>query len=189
MNDINDNVKQLALRCSNIVGEFENMCFYMNLCHVLVEHKQQSPIEQMFEASVRTLIKILGMEVNSFRRNTESGEIELSCPRINITPQYEIGKYRVDYFLSQSGYDAILKKDSGEKKLVVELDGHAFHDKDEKQRRYEKARDRYLQKQGLTVFRYTGSEIFKNPFNAAIECMLFFGVYMTEEQMRAVVEV
>lgn len=54
---------------------------------------------------------------------------------------------------------------------VVELDGHEWHDRNEKQRRYEKQRDRYMQARGFRVARYTGSEIVKDPYKAAANAL------------------
>jgi len=55
----------------------------------------------------------------------------------------------------------------------VECDGHEFHDKDKKQRSYEKARDRYLQKEGYAVLHFTGSDIVSSPVFAATEVVSF----------------
>lgn len=74
---------------------------------------------------------------------------------------YQIDNYRVDFLL----------KKVGGKPLVVELDGHDFHETDEKQRRYEKTRDRYLVSNGYQVIHYTGKEVTDDPFKPAIECL------------------
>lgn len=48
-----------------------------------------------------------------------------------------------------------------DKKVVVELDGHNYH-KTKEQRTNDAERQRYLQKNGFTVVRFTGSEINKD---------------------------
>lgn len=47
--------------------------------------------------------------------------------------------------------------------LVVELDGHDFHERTKEQARRDKSRDRELQMLGCDVFRFTGSEVWKEP--------------------------
>lgn len=63
------------------------------------------------------------------------------------------------------------------KSLIVECDSQEFHERTEKERRYEKARDRHLLSMGYKVFHYTGSEICKDPIGVAIEIL----VYLTED--------
>lgn len=51
--------------------------------------------------------------------------------------------------------------------LVVECDGHDFHEKTKEQAKRDKSRDRDLQAAGITVLRFTGSEIY-NDINQCI---------------------
>lgn len=85
---------------------------------------------------------------------------------ISIIPQKKIGKYRVDFLVN-----AYTREEEPKliKQVVVECDGHSFHEKTKEQARHDKERDRYLQAQGYTVLRYTGSEIFQNAGNCADE--------------------
>lgn len=78
-----------------------------------------------------------------------------------IIPQLQIDKYRVDFFLTNA-----YAKDV---KLIVECDGHDYHERTKQQAQRDKARDRHFQKEGYTVLRYTGSEIFRSPFKCAAE--------------------
>ena len=71
----------------------------------------------------------------------------------------------------------VRKVEEGLRPLVVELDGHAFHDKDKRQRSYEKARDRYLVQQGLRVLHFTGSDVVADPHKVAYEVLEMLGVY------------
>lgn len=83
---------------------------------------------------------------------------EENYKRIKIFPQKKIGKYRVDFKV---------KGDRSE--LIVECDSQMWHEKDEKQRRYEKERDRYLQSKEYKVFHYTGKELMSQPLLPAVE--------------------
>jgi very-short-patch-repair endonuclease len=78
-----------------------------------------------------------------------------------LMPQAQIGPYRVDFLL-------LCKLDMSDHiyRFVVECDGHDFHQATKEQVRRDKVRDRYLAREGYTVLRFTGSEI----FNDAIRC-------------------
>lgn len=69
-----------------------------------------------------------------------------------LDPQVEIGNYRVDFEL-------INHKD---KKIIVECDGHEFHQKSKQQVEKDNQRERDLKKLGYEVVRFSGSEIFKD---------------------------
>lgn len=55
------------------------------------------------------------------------------------------------------------------KMFVVECDGHEFHEKTKEQVQHDKARERELIAEGFTVIRFSGSEIYNNPFSRARE--------------------
>jgi very-short-patch-repair endonuclease len=85
-----------------------------------------------------------------------------------INSQYEImcssKKYRVD-FLICSIYQG------KEFKIVVECDGHEFHEKTKQQAIRDKKRDRDLTKNNYTILHFTGSEIWKDPYLCAREAL------------------
>lgn len=83
---------------------------------------------------------------------------------IYVYPQHKVGKYRVDFLINHQHRDE-------SQQIIVELDGHEFHDKNKKQRAYEKARDRYLAQQGYKIFHYTGSEVYSDPYGVAEEVL------------------
>ena len=74
-----------------------------------------------------------------------------------LQPQYPIGKYRTDFAIASA-------------KLAIEIDGHAYHSSKE-QRTYDAQRDRAFTVEGWTVIRFTGSEVFKQPEQCAIEAL------------------
>lgn len=80
-----------------------------------------------------------------------------------IFPQVAIGPYRVDFLVHCP--DAIAAG------LVVECDGHDFHEKTKEQAARDKARDRFLTQMGFRILRFTGSEVWKAPIPCALEVM------------------
>jgi very-short-patch-repair endonuclease len=83
----------------------------------------------------------------------------------SIFPQAKIGDYRVDFLLLHS------KGLEGVGGIVIECDGHEFHEKTKEQAAKDKARDRDLQERGYKVFRFSGSEIWRDPFACAREVL------------------
>lgn len=100
---------------------------------------------------------------------------------IRIQPQANIGDYRVDLLLRFSGSrhqkiepelprtKTLWQEVPIESKVIVECDGHEYHERTKEQARKDKSRDRKLQSIGYPVYRYTGSEIYGDPFSCASE--------------------
>lgn len=110
-----------------------------------------------------------------------------------IKPQTKIGEYRVDFLLQ---YRTIFPKIENQKiirdfesckQLIIECDGHEFHEKTKEQSKRDKERDRLMQSMGYLVFRYTGSEIWNDAFKCASESIRAI-IDSTEEDARKVSE-
>jgi very-short-patch-repair endonuclease len=113
----------------------------------------------------------------------------LKIPRENfesyliIAPQVQIATYRVDFLLTlvvhiidevelpqgvaghQDAFGRVVKE------VVVECDGHEFHDRTKQQASRDRRRDRELQLRDLAVVRFTGSDIFRDPFQCASDAL------------------
>ena len=69
-------------------------------------------------------------------------------------------EYRADFYI----------RDEEEKvKLIIECDGHDFHEKTKEQAKRDKRRDRQFQTHGYKIMRFTGQEIYTDPFQCAKE--------------------
>jgi very-short-patch-repair endonuclease len=81
---------------------------------------------------------------------------ELDCD-VHCQAPIQIGdkSYRADFLLSDS--------ERPDLKIVVETDGHDFHERTKEQAARDKQRDRAMAIAGYHVLRFTGSEVFKNP--------------------------
>ncbi|MBV2144218.1 DUF559 domain-containing protein [Falsochrobactrum sp. TDYN1] len=90
-----------------------------------------------------------------------------------LQPQVQIGNYRVDFVLSAwtSGYVYSAHKRSTTepywRKLVIECDGHEYHERTKEQASKDRSRDRDLTNLGFDVFRFTGSELWRDPWECA----------------------
>lgn len=54
-------------------------------------------------------------------------------------------------------------------RIVVECDGHDYHERTKEQAAHDRRRDREMQSAGYKVFRFTGSEIFRDALKCADE--------------------
>lgn len=86
----------------------------------------------------------------------------LDACMVQVLPQLNVTPYRVDFALKVRGPDRAHL-------YVVECDGHAYHEKTKQQAAHDKRRDRFLQRAGWKVLRFTGSEICGDPQKCAQE--------------------
>lgn len=150
------NVIQFLTDASKTFGrhkEEEFSQFMWSLCQDHIE----SPIEQLFMVAINLVSEVNQVEISfGEAMRADAGGALL------LVPQCRIGKYKIDFALRYA-----FKPDP--KTVCIELDGHDFHDRNEIQRRYEKARDRFLTANGYAVLHYTGTEVFRDPIGVALE--------------------
>lgn len=84
-----------------------------------------------------------------------------------LIQQARIGNYRADFYLEafdviDPGPDATVAPKPWIR-LVIECDGHDFHERTKEQARSDKRRDRWFQTHGISVLRFAGSEIWADP--------------------------
>lgn len=95
---------------------------------------------------------------------------------IFLAPQVQVGEYRVDFVIGRcSDFDKPLRC------VVVECDGHQFHQKTKEQVARDRTRDRFLSTQYGRVIRFTGSEIFRDPAKCALEAVQVLVVAIGDE--------
>lgn len=116
----------------------------------------ESPIEQLMMLAFRS-------QRSDYLALTDDGEIKiLQQEEIKIGKE----KFRVDFLvLSRVG--------KRRHKIIVECDGHVFHEKTKEQAMKDKRRSRLLALEGYVVLHYTGSEIWNSPFGCAREVLGF----------------
>lgn len=144
---------------SRIVEEAAEVVEYV-VCSVVDMHSAslESPIEKiMLEAIVALLWSANGCLPSI---NGKPGIRNQFASEITITTQAQIGSYRVDFLVVNLTTD---------RKVVVECDGHEFHERTKEQAAHDRKRDRELQADGYLVLRYTGSEIWRDPVGCAAD--------------------
>ncbi len=145
-----------------------------------VFEKCESPIESTFLSGLIVAAVNAGWPIYA-EGSCFSLDIEKrSACNILIFPQHTIGKYRADFLVKftcdnhekdeTTGKTTIARK---EYPLVVECDGHDFHEKTKEQASRDKERDRILQSCGYPVFRFSGSDIYRDAIKCAEECIKY----------------
>lgn len=103
-----------------------------------------------------------------------------------IHQQEQYPGMRVDF--SVTHIELVTTRDMAHKsfssRVLVECDGHDFHERTKAQAKRDRKRDRALQQNGEKVFRFTGSEIWEDPIGCAWEVILNVSTD-TYEQSRA----
>ncbi len=176
---IEKNVMDFKINSSEIIGNYKNEMFNVGVSNEIEDFKIESPIEQLLYIALKTLV-----DINMDFADPLFIDGKLFLDGVNIYPQFKIGKYRVDFKIS---YYSNHQKKEHQKSIIVECDSQQFHDRTEPERRYEKKRDRDIQKLGYKVFRFTGSEIVKNPFEVAAEILEYFGQDSKQDLLNSIV--
>jgi hypothetical protein len=75
-----------------------------------------------------------------------------------IVPQQSVGRFRADFLVT-----------TRRGQIVVECDGHDWHERSRWQAMRDKLRDRILASQGIFTLRFTGSEIWADAIDCAAQ--------------------
>lgn len=152
-------VKQYILDgAQSEAARFEEQCEH--LCQ-----KCESPIEELLAVALYSYSRIMPERMLFLGTSALPKEPEFDETAF-VYQQVEIGQYRVDFAI----WDASLPFNHTPPRLmIVECDGHDFHEKTKEQARRDKRRDRYFQSLGYKVLRFTGSEIWADPDGVADE--------------------
>lgn len=158
-----DTVEKLIKQSCDLVARAASDEFYSEMKCNCVELGMESPIEMLMWIALNAVAKVNGLQFNEPETN------QIMSGGVDFYPQFQIGKYRVDFLVVSYPYGKYDKTNTRE--VIVECDGTAFHERTEAERRREKARDRWLQRQGHKIFRYTGAEIISRSYEIATEIL------------------
>ena len=169
---IAENVLNFISSSAEMVGKIESSRWSQNAYCEVLECGMGSPIEHLFYVSTHAQCLSEFVPFNPDPTFDENNNLEI-LHGICVTPQYKLGKYRADFLVQQFGVGPreILSP------VIVELDGHAFHDRDKYQRSYEKRRDRDFLRAGFRVVHFTGSDVVSDPYAVAFEVLEMLGVF------------
>lgn len=94
--------------------------------------------------------------------------------KLIVERQVQVGDHRVDFVISAWTWGRVWSMGSppedGQprwRRLIVECDGHDYHERTKEQAARDRSRDRELNAAGFDVFRFTGSELWRDPWGCA----------------------
>lgn len=129
-----------------------------------------SPIEQIFFGALASEISTFATDFNFLLRADRGFPFDYSiCDNfgrsdnpILIESQMVILDWPVDFVVK-------VQNSHGYQSLIIECDGHEFHERTKEHASRDRSRDRRLQEAGFTVFRFTGSEIWRDPIKVVTQ--------------------
>jgi len=133
------------------------------------EDVAKSPIESIFLLACYSKFLTDGPPLLFASRLPETGQMQIYGSRsIAVIPQFRVGRFTADFaFVKLSG----VPPRSMSNPLIVECDGHEFHERTKEQAAHDKRRDRDMVRRGLTVMRFAGSEVYGDPIGCAGEVL------------------
>ncbi|WP_315833926.1 DUF559 domain-containing protein [Bradyrhizobium prioriisuperbiae] len=144
-----------------------------------IDNYGTTPIERLFGAAVvlhtrhvrdswfKQVMFVTAVQAEAVKRRRDAKEW------IFIQKQAQLPGWRVDYIFNVYG-GRIREPNSGIpgwRKLIVECDGHDFHERTKEQASKDRGRDREAQTSGFEIFRFTGSELWRDPMGCAKQVM------------------
>lgn len=120
----------------------------------------ESPIEAMFLIG---LFEEGAFDNALFRHAYTRKFFGYMIERTEICAQFKVGNYRCDFAIWHNHRNGTMTR------ILIECDGHQFHDRTKEQAQRDKSRDRHLTAQGWRVLRFTGSEIYRDAEKCANE--------------------
>lgn len=132
-----------------------------------------SPIEKLLFAALKVM---------TFTGNSEYRHVSIPTPNwsladmlsredpltLIVVPQAQLEGWRVDFLVYAWDFGRATGKAQW-RRLIVECDGHDFHERTKEQAAKDRSRDRAAQLSGAGILRFTGSEIHKDPLGCAMQ--------------------
>lgn len=159
-------VDRLAQDLAEIIASNVQMGF-MNW-----ETEITSPIERIFAVGLTSLVSMDDFDyfifTDAFLTDGNSPPpyfLHRSQIEGTVVVEYQKNEldWRADFVISVPTYC--------DKKLIVECDGHDFHERTKEQAMRDRARDRSAQAAGYQILRFTGAEIYRDPLKCVREAL------------------
>lgn len=128
----------------------------------------ESPIEQAFLAAydMHALLwsgsAYIGLPTEEMTQRCKATKLL----EVFVQPQWNVAGYRADFLMGYAGAGS-----HKQTSIIVECDGHQWHERTKEQARRDKERDRVLNEHVAKVIRFTGSEIHAAPLTCFQQAM------------------
>ena len=135
-----------------------------------------TPIERLFYSSLWMAVAHCEQEYFTAVRSVsmEAFESWRDSPDVDhqhlfVIRQVDVAGWRADFLIHVFADWSRAEKAGpmGWNRLIVECDGHDFHERTKEQAARDRDRDRQAQLAGIEIFRFTGSELWRDPLGCA----------------------
>jgi very-short-patch-repair endonuclease len=92
---------------------------------------------------------------------------KLQGTTVLMEQQIDVAGWRADFVLTYYDWGFRHSREPSWQKIIIECDGHDFHERTKEQAAKDRSRDRGAQARGFVIFRFTGSEIWADPMGCA----------------------
>lgn len=152
-------------------ADYAASCVYAQADSIGRVHPDWTPIEVLFFLAFYHIADTTGftdwphgISPSMTMEAAQARADHLEYFEILLVPQCVVANWRVDFAIAMG------REHMGHPKwLIVECDGHDFHEKTKEQAARDKARDRDLVARGFQVFHFTGSELYRGPIKCVEE--------------------
>lgn len=136
----------------------------------------ETPIERLFYTALKVRVWLGASEythlidvadINAEKRAFSDPEA-VARPTLIIRPQAQLDGWRVDFLIHAFDF-ARLGGRQRWRPLIVECDGHDFHERTKAQAARDRSRDREFQLLDYSVLRFTGSELYRDAWACAAQ--------------------
>lgn len=137
------------------------MLYYLHFDSIIAQIDSiaacKSPIEKLFALACSRLVQVDNWS-GRLSRMSGANHHSFMTPKYiaSLHPQFKIGKFFVDFLLFCNDCE-----------IIVECDGYEFHRATQNQTTKEYEREHQLIAHNRTILRFTGSQIYANPFHCA----------------------
>lgn len=132
----------------------------------ILEPHVGSPIELQLVVAIWAGLRFQGLDAVLVRNGSEVDKFDEACKGHDfaLALQYPWRKYRSDICFGGNRVG---------QRILVECDGHDFHERTKTQAAHDRRRDMLAQQDGYHIIRFTGSQIFASPYNCTFDLLNF----------------
>jgi len=151
---------------ANLEEELADLADLLNLCESPLEQLLLLEFADIFDANPRGISEDRHLRGIIVFPNVDRFGVAI---RQQGTISTKRKKYRADFLITVEDWN--WEKGANEEliRLVIEVDGHDYHERTKEQAEYDKARDRSMTSEGYTILRFTGREVYRDTTAVASE--------------------
>jgi hypothetical protein len=156
------------------LAEFADL---LNLCESPLEQLLLLEFAAIFDANPRGMSEDRHLRGSIAFPNVDRFGVAIRQQRIISTKRKS---YRADFLVTVEDWNWEKGEHEELIRLVIEVDGHDYHERTKEQAEYDKVRDRSMTSEGYTILRFTGREVYRDATTVASEVE----EYLTQESQK-----